>query len=386
MDFDLSPEQELLKNSVERFVHDEYEFSKRRTIIGSDEGFSRDHWKMFAELGWLGISVPEQYGGFGGSAVDVMVLMEAFGKGLVVEPFLTTVVLGAGLLREAGSEAQKSALLGRIVSGELLVAFAFAEPQARYDLHDVTCGATRTDSGWALSGAKSVVIHGPSADSYIVTARTSGGQRDKDGISLFLVPREAKGLERVDARAFTHVPVSELRFDKVELPADAILAAGPGNVAQGPEGAALGAIEKVVDEAIAAICADAVGAMEAVHGATNEYLQSRTQFGQPIGRFQVLQHRMVDMFMELEQSRSLTYLATLKLDSDTHERRRASSCAKAQIGKAGKFVGGQAVQLHGGMGMTDELNVSHYYKHLMMLDILFGNADHHLKQFARLTQ
>ena len=244
-----------------------------------------------------------------------------------------------------------------------------------------------------LSGAKSVVIHGPSADAYIVTARTSRRrQRYADGIALFLVPRQSNGLERLDARGFDRIPVSELRFDNVELPADAILGgasgvdANGGNASGGIEGAALQAVEKVVDQAIAAICAEAVGAMEAVHSATKEYLKTRTQFGQPIGRFQVLQHRMVDMFIELEQSRSLTYLATLKLDADTTERRRASSCAKARIGKAGKFVGGQAVQLHGGMGMTDELNVSHYYKRLMVLDILLGNADHHLKQFARLTQ
>lgn len=377
MDFDLSTEQQLLKDSVEKFVQDEYDFAKRMASANSEEGFSRDNWRTFAELGWLSIPIPEECGGFGGNPVDVMVVMEAFGKALVAEPYLTTVILGAGLVREAGSTAQQKAVLPAVAEGRTLLAFAFAEPQSRYDLHDVTCTATKTDAGWVLHGTKSVVLHGPTADQFVVSARTSGEQRDHDGVSLFIVPRDAAGLERIDARAFDKVPVSELHFDNIALNADAVL---------GTPGAALPAIERVVDEAIAALCADAVGAMEALHAATNDYMKTRTQFGQPIGRFQVLQHRMVDMYMELEQARSLTYLATLKLGADEDERRRATSCAKAQIGNAGKFVGGQAVQLHGGMGMTDELNVSHYYKHLMMVDILFGNSEHHLKRFTGLTQ
>lgn len=377
MDFELSPEQRMLKDSVARFVQDEYEFVRCRAVVESEEGFSREHWRTFAELGWLGIAVPETYGGLGGDAVDIMIVMEAFGRGLVPEPYLTTAVVGSGLLRTLGSESQKKALLPKLVEGELLLAPALAEPQSRYDLHDVTTRAERTSAGWVLSGRKSVVLHGPSADYFIVSARTSGQARDTAGISLFLVPRSVAGVDRFDARTFDRAPCSELQLEEVELESESLI---------GDEGQAFAAVTKVVDEGIAAICAEAVGAMEAVHERTNEYLKTRTQFGQPIGQFQVLQHRMVDMFMELEQARSLTYLATLKLCAPDEERRRVASCAKAQMGKAGKFVGAQAVQLHGGMGMTDELDVSHYYKRLMRLDIQFGNAEHHLRAFTELTQ
>ncbi|MEM7254773.1 MAG: acyl-CoA dehydrogenase [Pseudomonadota bacterium] len=377
MDFDLSTEQQLLKDSVERFIRDDYDFVRRRAIAEEENGFSAAVWKSFAELGWLGMPLPEDCGGLGATSVDVMLLMEAFGRGLVIEPYLQSIILGGGLIAELGSEPQRETWLPQLASGELRVALASAEPCSRYSLGDIATHAVADGDRWRLSGHKSVVIGGPHADKYIVSARTSGEVRDAQGVSLFVVDRDAPGLDRVDGRGFDRTPVSELIFDKVDVGADHLL---------GPVGEAFPALEHAADRGIAALCAEAVGAMSVLNDATNEYLKTRKQFGQPIGRFQVLQHRMVDMYTELEQTRSLTYLATLKLDASYQERRRAVSAAKAQMGRAGKFVGSQAVQLHGGMGMTDELMVSHYYKRLMMLDITLGNREHHLKAFTALTQ
>ncbi len=367
----------MLKDSVQRYVRDDYDFSKRRAIAATEQGMSRECWSTFADLGWLGMAIPEAYGGLGGGPVDVMILMEAFGAGLVLEPYVPSVVIGAGLLALAGQEEQKLALLPQVAEGKLLLALAAAEPRSRFSLNDVSTEATADGDSWLLRGHKSVVLAGPAADKFLVTARTSGARRDEDGISMFLVDRNATGLDRTDARGFDRGTVCELRLDSVRVGPEALV---------GSEGAMFPVLEKVIDHAIAAVCAEAVGAMQVLNDATAEYLKQRKQFGQPIGRFQVLQHRMVDMLTELEQTRSLTFLATMKLDAQRAERRHAASCAKAQMGKAGKFVGAQSVQLHGGMGMTDELMVSHYYKRLMMLDIVFGNRDHHLKAFTALTQ
>ncbi|MEC9345493.1 MAG: acyl-CoA dehydrogenase [Pseudomonadota bacterium] len=376
MDFNLSDEQQQLKDSVDRFILDDYDFEKRRKIANSDEGFSRDNWKTFAELGWLAVGIPEEYGGIGGP-IETMIVMEAIGKGLVTEPYLPTVVLGGGLVAEAGTEAQKQAILPAIAEGKLMMAFAYAEPTSRFNLADVTTKAEKKGAGWVLSGHKSVVYGAPSADRIIVSARTSGAVRDADGISLFIVDRDAKGVSRRDYPTADGLRASEVMLEGVEVGADALL---------GTEGQALPVIETVVDRAIAALCAEAVGCMEVLKDETNEYLKTRKQFGVPIGKFQVLQHRMVDCFIELEQSRSMAYMVTLKLDEDTTERRKAASSAKAQIGKGGVFIGAQSVQMHGGMGMTDELKISHYYKRLMQIDTMFGNRDWHLKQFAALTQ
>ena len=376
MDFNLSEEQQLLKDSVDRFVLDDYDFEKRRKTSNSDDGFSRDNWKTFAELGWLAVGLPEEYGGFGGP-VETMIVMEAIGRGLVTEPYLPTVILGAGLVAEAGTDAQKEAILGAVAEGSCMLAFGYAEPTSRFNLADVSTTAEKKGDGYVLNGHKSVVYGAAAADRIIVSARTSGGVRDNDGISLFIVDNNCKGLTRRDYPTADGLRASEVEMDNVEVGADALL---------GTEGAALPVIEKVVDQGIAALCAEAVGCMEMLKDETNEYLKTRKQFGVPIGKFQVLQHRMVDCFIELEQSRSMTYMVTLKLDEDEKERRKAASSAKAQIGKGGVFIGAQSVQMHGGMGMTDELKISHYYKRLMQIDTMFGNRDWHLKQFAALTQ
>jgi len=376
MDFNLSEEQQLLKDSVDRFVQDDYDFEARRKLANSDAGYSEDNWKTFAELGWLAVGLPEDQGGFGGP-VETMIIMEAVGKGLITEPYLPTVILGGGLVAEAGSDDQKNEILPAIAEGGLKMAFAYAEPTSRFNLADVTTRAEKSGGGYKLSGHKSVVYGAAAADKIIVSARTSGGQRDRDGISLFIVDNNTAGLTRRDYPTADGLRASEVMLEGVEVGADALL---------GAEGQAMGAIEKVVDAAIAALCAEAVGCMEVLKDETNEYLKTRKQFGVPIGKFQVLQHRMVDCFIELEQSRSMAYMVTLKLDEDETERRKAATAAKAQIGKGGVFVGAQSVQMHGGMGMTDELKISHYYKRLMQIDTMFGNRDYQLKQFAALTQ
>lgn len=376
MDFNLSEEQQLLKDSVDRFVQDDYDFEARRKLANSDAGYSEDNWKTFAELGWLAVGLPEDQGGFGGP-VETMIIMEAVGKGLITEPYLPTVILGGGLVAEAGSDDQKNEILPAIAEGGLKMAFAYAEPTSRFNLADVTTRAEKSGGGYKLSGHKSVVYGAAAADKIIVSARTSGGQRDRDGISLFIVDNNTAGLTRRDYPTADGLRASEVMLEGVEVGADALL---------GAEGKAMGAIEKVVDAAIAALCAEAVGCMEVLKDETNEYLKTRKQFGVPIGKFQVLQHRMVDCFIELEQSRSMAYMVTLKLDEEDTERRKAATAAKAQIGKGGVFVGAQSVQMHGGMGMTDELKISHYYKRLMQIDTMFGNRDYQLKQFAALTQ
>ncbi len=371
MDLSYSEEQVMLRDSAERFVEANCGAENLRRMRNSEEGFSRDYWKQMAELGWLALPFTEEQGGLGGTAVDTSVLMEAFGKGLLLEPYLTTVVMGGGALKAAGGQDE---LIGQVIEGNLMLAVAYAEPQARFDLFDVATTARKDGDGWVIDGHKAVVLHGDSADRIIVSARTSGDRRDKDGISLFILDRGAAGLER---RAYPTVDGSraaELFFNSVKVGPDALL---------GAEGKGLSILEKVADDAIVALCAEAVGAMKVLLDTTVEYTKTRVQFGQPIAKFQVLRHRMADMMMEYEQGKSMALVAALKVDSeDAAERRKAVSGAKVQIGKSGRFVGQQAVQLHGGMGMTDELSVGHYFKRLTMIDILFGNVDHHLKQFS----
>jgi len=377
MDFSLSEEQQLLKDSVDRFVREEYELESRRKLVASDDGFSRAHWKMMAELGWLGVALPEDFGGIGGGPVDTMVIMEGVGSGLVVEPYLASVVLGGGFVLDTGSEAQKTELLPQLAAGELMLAFAYAERQSRFDLNDVELAASRDGAGYVLNGHKGVVLNAASADKIIVAARTAGGSRDQNGITLFLVDNGSSGLTRRDYPTVDGLRASELSFENVAVGADAVL----GEVDNG-----LPVMEKVVGKAIAALAAEAVGCMKVLHETTNEYLKTRKQFGVPLSKFQVLQHRMVDMFMEYEQARSMCYMVTLKCeDEDPLERAKAVSAAKVQIGRSGRFVGQQAVQLHGGMGMTDELNVGHYFKRLTMIDTMFGNKDYHLRRFANLS-
>jgi len=377
MDFELSDEQNMLKDSVERFVKDNYSAEARAKLADTELGFSRDHWKTMAELGWLGMPFPEEVGGFGGTAVETAIMMENMGNGLVLEPFLSTVILGGGLVAEAGSEAQIEAIIPEVIEGNMMLAFAYAEPQSRFDLNDVETTATKSGDGYVLNGHKAVVYHGTTADKIIVSARTSGDSRDEDGISLFLVDNNSDGVSRRDYRTIDGQRAADIEFENVKVGADALL---------GKEGGAFPVIEKIVDRAIAALCAEAVGAMQAANNITNEYLKERKQFGTPIGKFQVLQHRMVDMYMEAEQSKSMSDMVAMKLDLDDEtERRKAVAAAKAQIGQAAKFVGQQSIQLHGGMGMTDEYSIGHYFKRLTTIEMLFGNTDHHFKKYAALS-
>jgi len=376
MDFSFSEEQTLLADSVEKFIQNDYPFEDRQKLIRSDLGYSAANWRIFAELGWLGIPFSEEDGGFGGSSVDGMILMEQFGKGLIVEPFLASVVPAGGALKVLGSAEQKSAYLSTVIDGTRQGALAFAEPQGRFNLADLTTTATDEGSGFVLNGYKCVVLNGPAADFFVVTARTSGAQRDQSGVSLFLVDADAAGVSRRDYPTVDGFRASEVTLDNVAVDAAALL---------GERDAGYAALEQVIDEAILAVGSEAVGCMEVLYKTTVEYCKTREQFGQPIGKFQVLQHRMVDMFMEHEQSKSLMYMAAMRMDEGYgDEAKKALSAFKVQVGKSGRFVAQGAVQLHGGMGMTDELNVGHYFKRLTMIDTLFGNVDFHLKRFGGL--
>ncbi len=376
MDFSFSDEQALLKDSVERFIQNDYAFAARQKLVKTEQGFSPKNWQTYAELGWLGVPFSEADGGFGGGPIETMLIMEQFGRGLVVEPFVPTVVLVGGMLRLAGKPAQKEKYLARIVAGELQGAFAFAEPQGRFNLADLTTAAVKSGDGYVLNGHKAVVINGPSAGLLVVSARTSGQQRGRGGISLFLVDANTPGITRRDYPTVDALRASEVQFDNVVVDKNAVL---------GRVGRAIDVIEQAIDEATLAIGAEAVGCMEVLYKATVEYCKTREQFGQPIGKFQVLQHRMVDMFMEYEQSKSLMFMAAMRLaEGYGPAAQKAVSAFKVQVGKSGRFVGQNAVQLHGGMGMTDELAIGHYFKRLTMIDTMFGNVDHHLKRFGAL--
>ena len=374
MDFSFTEEQSLLQDSVQRFVQNSYEFEARQKLIKTEEGFSRDNWSSFAELGWLALPFAEESGGFGGTAVETMIVMEEFGKGLVVEPYVTTVIMAGSIIEDGGSTAQKEGVLADMMAGTRLAAVAYVEPQARFNLADVTTTATRSGDGYTINGFKGVVLGGPSADVLVVPARTSGDQRDAGGITLFLVDSSANGISRRDYPTIDGGRASEITFDNVEVSAGDVL---------GEMDAGLALLEVGINNGILAVCAEAVGAMEVLYKTTVEYCKTREQFGQPIGKFQVLQHRMVDMFMEHEQAKSLLYMAAIRMSEDDElEARKAISALKVQVGKGGRFVGQNAIQLHGGMGMTDELNVGHYFKRITAVEILFGNADFHLKQYS----
>lgn len=376
MDFSFSEEQGLLQDSVQRFIQNDYAFDARQKLIKSEDGFSRENWASFAELGWLALPFSEESGGFGGTAVETMIIMEEFGKGLVVEPYVTTVIMAGSIIEAGGSAEQKEGVLTEIMTGTKLAALAYVEPQARFNLADVTTSAQASGDGFTINGFKGVVLGGPSADVLVVPARTSGDQQDTAGITLFLIDASAKGVSRRNYPTIDGQQASELTLENVSVPASAVL----GEVDQG-----LPMLEAAIDKAILAVGAEAVGAMEVLYKTTVEYCKTRQQFGQPIGKFQVLQHRMVDMFMEHEQAKSLLYMAALRMsEDDPIEARKAVSALKVQVGKGGRFVGQNAIQLHGGMGMTDELNVGHYFKRLTAIETLFGNADHHLKKYANI--
>jgi alkylation response protein AidB-like acyl-CoA dehydrogenase len=374
MDFSFSEEQQLLRDSIARFVANEYGFEERKKIIASEKGWSPAVWAQLAEMGLLGVPFAEAHGGFGGSMVDVMVVMQELGRGLVVEPYLSTVVLGGGLVDLAGSTAQKQDILPRVAAGKWLLAAAYCEPQSRYDLHDVATAAKRNGGGFLLNGKKSVVLHGASADTLVVSARTAGGQRDRQGITLFLVDAKARGVSLSDARTVDGLRAADVGLDGVNVGAEAVLGAVDGGFATLEVGADLGA---------AALCAEAVGVIETLNAATLEYLKTRQQFGQPIGRFQALQHRAVDMLIHAEQTKSMACVAAVKSQSaDPVERRRAVSAAKSLVGRAGRAVAKEAVQMHGGMGVTNELPAAHYAKRLTMIDFWLGDSDWHTERFA----
>lgn len=376
MDFSFTSEQDQLRDTVARLVRQQYDFDTRRKVAKSETGWRPEMWAQFAELGLLGASFSEEEGGFGGGPIEAMIISEEFGKGLVIEPYLQTVILGGNFLRFGGSAAQKEEHIAGLVGGENIFAFAYSEPKSRYDLNDVSTTAKKDGAGYTLNGHKAVVIGAPFATHLFVTARTSGGQRDKSGITVFLVPKNAKGVSTRDYPTVDGLRASEVYFENVVVGADAVI----GEVDNG-----LPLVEKVVDYAIAALCAEACGCFKVLNEATIAYAKQRKQFGQPIANFQVLQHRMVDMFMAAEQAISMTYMVTLKLDEADKARKLAASGAKVQIGKAGRLISQDAVQIHGGMGMTDELNVGHFFKRATMIESQFGNTDWHLRRYTELS-
>ena len=375
MDFTFNEEQSLIQDQVDQFVQKEYDWETRQALSNSDLGFGIDNWKKFAELGWLGISVSEDNGGYGGTAIESMLIMEAFGKGLVVEPFLETVIMSASLIDDHGSDQQKSSVLEPAIAGEMQLALAYAEPQSRFNLSDLVTVAKLDGDNYILNGYKSVVMNGPSANKFIISARTSGTQLDESGISLFLVDSDSTGLDKTDYKTVDGRRASDLSIENVSVPKDNLI---------GQQDKGFEILDSAIDKAILAISAEAVGAMEVLYKTTVEYTKTREQFGTAIGKFQVLQHRMVDMFMEYEQCKSLLYMATMKHEEGSPDAKKAISGLKYQVGKAGKFIGQQAVQLHGGMGVTDELNVGHYFKRLTTVGTIFGNTDYHLKKYTSL--
>ena len=374
MEFNYSEEQLALQDTLQRFISRDYDFDKRRGFSASPLGHSAEAWSQYAELGLLALPFPEELGGLSGNAVDIMVVMEQFGQGLLLEPFLSTVVTCGGLLRDAASEALKQKLVPQIAAGKLKLSLAAYEAPGRYDLSYVACTARESGGNWRLSGRKAVVLDGASADYFLVSARSSGKTADRDGISLFLVPRDAKGLTSAAYPTQSGARAADLLLENVAVGAEALI---------GEPGRALPIIERAVDRAIAALCAEAVGIINALNQATLNYLKTRKQFGVAIGTFQALKHKMADMLIAAEQARSMAIIAAVHADSeDAAERHRAVSAAKAYLGQAGRLVGQHAVQMHGGMGVVDELIVSHYFKRLTMIDLSLGDADYHLASFS----
>jgi pimeloyl-CoA dehydrogenase small subunit len=376
MDFELSEEQQLLKDSIEGLLGDKYDFETRKKILASSDGWSREIWKQYAELGLLGLPFSEAHGGIDGGPVETMIVMGAMGNALALEPYLPTVVLAGGSIRRFGTDAQKDKYLPEIAAGNITGAFAYTERQSRYDLFDVRTTAKSSGDGFVLDGQKSVVLNGDQADFLVVTARVSGNQRDKDGLGLFIVDAKADGVSRRGYRTQDGLAAAEIQLSGVKVAADQVI---------GKPGAAYPLIEQVVDDGIAALCGEAVGVLSALTEATTDYLRTRKQFGVNIGSFQVLQHRNVEMLIAAEQAKSMTFLATMMVNEpDAATRRKTMSAAKTQIGRSAQFVGEQAIQLHGGIGMTMELKVGHWFKRATAIDIQFGDADYHLEQFGNM--
>jgi pimeloyl-CoA dehydrogenase small subunit len=374
MDFDLTDDQRLLSESVAKLLAGTYSFEQRKALLKTPGGWSEALWNQFAELGLLGLPIAEEHGGFGGGPVDVMLLMQAFGRHLVLEPYLATVVLGGTALKLAGDAAQQGEILPEIAAGSLKLAFAHSERQSRYDVADVATTARRDAGGWVLEGAKSVVLHGDSADRLIVSARTAGGRDEAMGLSLFLVDAEASGLARRGYALRDGTRAAEVSLSGVRLPAEALL---------GEVDHALPVIDRVIEAGIAATAAEVIGTCETMQAMTLDYLKTRVQFGKPIGENQALQHRAAEMLIALEQGRSMAMLAAMSVEEpDPAERARAISMAKVGVGQAGRFVSQNAIQLHGGIGMTEEYAVGHFFRRVMVIEHLFGDTATHLDRLA----
>jgi pimeloyl-CoA dehydrogenase small subunit len=374
MDFELSAEQELLRDNVARLMKDRYGFEARKTYEATPQGWSEDRWREYAEMGLLGAPFSEADGGFGGDTVETMIVMQEFGKALALEPYLQTVVLCGALLKHGASAERRAELIGAIAAGDLRLSFAHSERQSGFDLSDVALSAVKDRGGFLLNGEKTLVGHGDSADKFIVSARLKGARRDREGIGLFLVDAGAPGVTRRGYPTQDGQRAAEVALANVQVEARDVLGASEG---------AAPIIERAVGETIAALCAEAVGAMSEAMTMTVEYLKTRKQFGVPIGSFQALQHRAADMTVALEQARSMMYLATMMAnEDDADERAKAMSAAKTQIGRSAKFIGQQAVQLHGGIGMTYEYKLGHLFKRLTMIDVAYGDADVHLRRLA----
>ena len=375
MDIQFTEDQELLRSSVQRLLRDQYDFDARRKIVASEEGWSRKQWQAFAELGLFAAPFSESVGGLDGGPLSTMIIMQEFGRHLVVEPFVETVVLAGGLIENAGSLAQREAYLPQIMAGELIWALAWAEGRSRYDLSNVSTKARRQGDSYVLNGTKAAVIAAPWADKLIVSARTSGEPRDRSGVSLFVVDRHSANLHLQGFKTIDGRRAAEVTLMDVQVPASQLL---------GTEGDGVAALEACRDRAIGALCAEAVGAMAELNSATLEYSKTRKQFGSTIGSFQVLQHRMVDMFIAHQEALSLMQHLSLSLSAGDAGISRLASGAKSKIGYAGRLIADQAVQLHGGMGMTDELNVGHYFKRISSINIQFGDPAFHVLRFAQL--
>ncbi len=377
MDFAFTEEQDMFRDALARLLREQYTFDTRRAVTGSESGWRPEFWAQLGEMGMLAAPFSEEDGGFGGGAVETMIIMEELGKAIAVEPFLPSIVCGGGFLKHGGSADQKAEYLPGVVSGERVLAFAHGEPGGRYDLGHVTTSAKADGSGFVLNGHKAVVIGAPWASDLIVTARTAGGPRDAAGISVFIVAKDTPGITTRDYATVDGRRASDVYFENVAIGGDALI----GELDNG-----LPLIEHIADEAVAALCAEACGAMEVTRLTTLDYAKQRKQFGKAIGEFQVLQHRMADMFIETQQAISMAYLATIKLGDPAAERQKAVSAAKVRIGQAATFVGQAAIQIHGGMGMTDELAVGSYFKRLSILTQEFGDIDHHMRRHIRLNR
>jgi alkylation response protein AidB-like acyl-CoA dehydrogenase len=376
MDFSYTETQDMIRDTLARFLADTYDFDKRNKMIASDVGRDPGIWQALAqELGMLGAPFAEDHGGLGGGALENAIIMEELGKVIAIEPYLQTVVIGGGALKAVGG-AQADAVIPEIIAGNVVIAFAYAEPQGRYDLANIRTTAKKDGAGYILNGHKGVVYAAPWATHLLITARTGGSGREREGVSLFLVDAKTPGIVRRDYPTVDGFRASEIYFENAAIPGDTLL---------GGEGAGIGLIEQIVDEATVGVCAEACGVTHKLHEGTLDYSKQRQQFGQPIGRFQVLQHRMVDMFMEVEQARSMAIMATLKLDLPANERSVAVSQCKAKVSRACNFVGQNAVQTHGGIGITQELAIGHYFKRATMIENQFGSADYHFDRMERLT-